>query len=88
MVNEVMRLLGGRSVDQLTGQDLGLGGWLQPALFAVPCFSRFQHCMTDPAFLVASLSPALITCTQPPEVSQESRSTVIGGVEHSRVATA
>ena len=26
----------------------------------------FQHCMTDPAFLVASLSPALITCTQSP----------------------
>ena len=36
------------------------------------CFVRctllysFQHCMTDPAFLVASLYPALITCTQSP----------------------
>ena len=42
-----------------------MGWWSQPALFTAPCFSRFQHCMTDPAFLVASLSPALITCTQP-----------------------
>ena len=28
--------------------------------------TRFQHCMTDPAFHVASPSPALITCAQPP----------------------
>ena len=53
-------------IDQLKGQDLGLGWWWQLAFFAAPCFSRFQHCMTNPAFLVASLSPALITCTQPP----------------------
>ena len=53
------------------GQGLGLGWWwqLQPAFFAAPCFSRFQHCMTNPAFLVASLSPALITCTQPPAIA-------------------
>ena len=31
----------------------------------------FQHCLTNPAFLVASLSPALITCTQPPEQLQQ-----------------
>ena len=23
-----------------------LGWWSQPAFFAAPCFSRFQHCMT------------------------------------------
>ena len=41
------------SIDQLTGQNLGLGWWLQLVLFAAPCFSRFQHCMTDLLFLPA-----------------------------------
>ena len=39
------------------GQDLvlGLGWWLQLALFAALCFSSFQHCMTEPALLVRTL---------------------------------
>ena len=36
---------------QHTCQDLGLGWWLQPASFAVPCVYSFQQCMTDPCFL-------------------------------------
>ena len=55
-----------RSTRSRQGQDLDLGWWLQPAFFAAPCFSRLLHCMTDPAFLVVSLTPALINCTQPP----------------------
>ena len=38
---------------------------MQPALFAVPCSSRFQHCMSDPAFLFASLYFALLPVPNP-----------------------